>query len=177
MSGWWAFPRMSVSSAARTTGSASLGLIGGNYDAQGLLIDAGKLSLEDVLIAEHSAIQSNLDDASNISMRLLERGQLTIDYKEQRICFFPYADMPAYRYGHFGLGFVPEGEHWIIKEIWSGSDAERSGIAKGDTLLQYGRVNMTEEDRCHILFQLPAERDGDSLQVEVRHASPGHEGR
>ena len=72
---------------------------------------------------------------------------------------------------------MPEDDHWIIREVWSGTDAERLGIAVGDTLLQYGRVNLSSEGICDILFQLPAERRGNRLEVVVRHVNPWREER
>lgn len=162
---------------SQSSGSASLGLLGGQVDVRGWLIDAGMLRLDHVHIADNVAIQSNLDNDSNIGMQLLQRGNLTIDYPGERIWFQPYADIPGYRYEHFGLGFVPEDDHWIIREVWSGTDAERLGIAVGDTLLQYGRVNLSSEGICDILFQLPAERRGDRLEVVVRNVNPWREER
>lgn len=160
---------------SRSTGSAALGLIGGKDESFELLLDGGSLHIGPVRIADQVAIESNLDDDSRVGMKLLERGRLTLDYKKKRLWFYPYTDMPDYDYNNFGIGFIPEADHWIIREVWSGSDAERWGIALGDTLIQYGEIDMLEESVCKVLFQLPAERNGDSLRVVVRHINPARE--
>ncbi|MCF8237591.1 MAG: retroviral-like aspartic protease family protein [Saprospiraceae bacterium] len=160
---------------SQASGSASLGLIGGNDSDKELLIDAGSLALEQVRVAANVAIESNQDQDSRLGTQLLERGTLTIDYKKRRVWFVPYPDLPDYQYSQFGLGFVPVGDYWIIKEVWSGSEAAEEGVVNGDTLLHYGRIDMTANSVCDVLFQLPAEREADSLQVVVKHVHPGEE--
>ncbi len=162
---------------SQSSGSSNLGLMGGQENAYEMLIDVGKLGLDQVQILENAVIETNLDNDSRVGMKLLERGVLTLDYRKKRVWFELYPELPDYQYSNFGFGFVPKEGHWIIKEVWEGSDAERLGIAIGDTLLQFGQVNVAVESVCDVLFKLPAEKDGDSLQVRVKHVSPGQEER
>ncbi len=154
---------------SRTEGSASLGLMGGNESAFEILVGLESLAFQDQPITGQVAIESNHDNDSRIGMRLLERGVLTLDYRKKRIWFKPYPDHEDYRYIQFGLGFVPEGDSWVIREVWSGSDAEREGLVRGDTLLEYGDLTFSGMSVCDVMFQLPAERDKSSIRIKVRH--------
>lgn len=155
---------------SRASGSASMGLMGGNDQASETLFGISSLAFDRFQVAIHVAIETNHDDDSRIGMQLLERGVVTLDFRKKRFWFSVDKDQEPYQYAHFGIGFIPVDDKWVIREVWDGSDADHHGIEKGDTLLHYGSLDLLKASICDVLFGLPGERERDTIQVTVKHA-------
>jgi len=115
--------------------------------------------------------------SSRIGMKLLENGEIIMDYPQKRFFFKAYDQKcDSVSVAGFGVDFASINDTLRVNGIWFGSEAEQKGIARGDILLDVVGFNLRETTLCEQFFQLKSQsEDKDELVFVLRRRSNGEE--
>ncbi len=96
------------------------------------------------------------DEASSrIGMSLLDQGEFVLDYPQERFFFLPYEDKEnSLSIGGFGIDLASINDTLKVNGIWSGTEAERSELEKGDILIDVTELDFPDNSLCTMFFEL-----------------------
>jgi len=91
---------------------------------------------------------------SKIGMKALGLGDFIIDYQQKRFFFDLNKTKQAWTIESFGVDLIMENDRFIVNGIWSGSEAEKQGIEKGDVLEEVAGMRFSEISSCDVFLSL-----------------------
>lgn len=149
-------------------GTSSVGLFG----------TSEKDTIKQVLLKDFSmgnlcVINQTIDlkhgKSSLLGMSFLRNYTVTLDWKSNTLFLTPHGNFSNSFAETFGISMFKEGDKMVVSLITEGSDAQKSGIAIGDTVLRVNDVDVTHttlEEYCNVI-KLVRIKGVESIQVVI----------
>ncbi len=154
----------------QANGAATFGVFGYNLDSKYYLLDIDSATINGVGQIK-AQVTTSTDKLPKLGMKLLEKSNLTIDYKKGGLIFnlTEPINRPFYTYG-FELAF--DGNSLIVGSVWEGSEAENKGIRPGDTIMKINDFILEEEEVCSNFFKIGGMlKEQDTIKVSFKKST------
>lgn len=147
-----------ISSIGDMTG----GVLGTGKDSYLVQIDeiaSGPLKIEDIPVVSNRFT----DKIMTIGYKYLKNFIVIIDYPNSILYLKPNSELSTYnKYMSFGFSVAKDGEKTVVKGMWQGSSADKSGLSIGDELLSFNDYRTSDLSMIKIIELI---NSSDSLEI------------
>lgn len=146
------------------TGSGSVGLFGNTEEQEQYQVIIPKIKINKATLANVSAYTMN-DNNSRIGLKLLEYGDIIIDFKKKKFYFESTSEIQSEN--PTKLEFTVEENTYIIGFVWDEKLKEQ--IKYGDKVLRIDHLNIKEMEICEMLTIKEYLKDKNSYEIEIQN--------
>nr|WP_321452022.1 aspartyl protease family protein [uncultured Carboxylicivirga sp.] len=136
--------------------------------------------VDEVKVADVSFTNLQLrsdETSSRIGMKLMENGELVLDYPKKRFFFHSYSQVnDAISKLGFGIDFASINDTIKVNGIWLDTPAAEKGVTKGDVLVDIKGLHFEDKELCEIFTQLSMiTQQKNELEFVFRRKDSGEE--
>lgn len=153
---------------AQAIGSNSFGFFGAAADTLQYRLQLPELEINGAIL-KNAPAETTVDDHSRIGSDLLRYGVVTIDYKNRKFYFAPFAkESPDLTTEEFPIGLMPrDGKLWV-GFVWDKTLEDR--VRRGDQILSIDGISYEQTNLCELMLNPFSFIDRQHVTVKLKNA-------